>query len=421
MMTQNIQTAILHYSAPPVVGGVEAVLSAHAKVFLQEGYPISVIAGRGEKAAMPEGTKFSRIPLMNSQNKQILSINRELEQGIVSEKYYETRDKLKELLENKLKDYDNLIVHNIFTKHFNLPLTDALHTLLDEGKINNCIGWCHDFSWASPHSKPHLHDGHPWDLLRTYRADIQYVVISKKRQQILADILSISINQIQVIYNGIDPKELMGGSPETNALIKRLDLDSSDLIILMPVRVTQAKNIEFAMQVTASMCEGGCNVKMILTGPPDPHDPENLAYFNQLKKLRADLDIENNFRFLYEEGPTPDKPYILEMSMVNDLYRICDLVFLPSHREGFGMPVLEAGFAGKPVFATNIPAVEEIGQEDVYVIDLEDGPLQAANAIHDWAANNTIYQMRVKTRQRFTWLNIFREQIQPLLVSANGN
>ena len=266
-----------------------------------------------------------------------------------------------------------------------------------------------------------MHDGHPWDLLRTYRADIQYVVISKKRQQILADILGISINQIQVIYNGIDPKELMGGSPETNALIKRLDLDSSDLIILMPVRVTQAKNIEFAMQVTASMCEGGCNVKMILTGPPDPHDPENLAYFNQLKKLRADLDIENNFRFLYEEGPTPDKPYILEMSMVNDLYRICDLVFLPSHREGFGMPVLEAGFAGKPVFATNIPAVEEIGQEDVYVIDLEDGPLQAANAIHDWVANNTIYQMRVKTRQRFTWLNIFREQIQPLLVSANGN
>ena len=103
MMTQNIQTAILHYSAPPVVGGVEAVLSAHAKVFLQEGYPISVIAGRGEKAAMPEGTNFSRIPLMNSQNKQILSINRELEQGIVSEKYYETRDKLKELLENKIK------------------------------------------------------------------------------------------------------------------------------------------------------------------------------------------------------------------------------------------------------------------------------------------------------------------------------
>lgn len=420
-MTQNIRTAILHYSSPPVVGGVEAVLHAHAKVFLQEGYPVSVITGRGEASALPEGSKFIRLPLLNSQNKKILGINHDLEKGIVGDAYFEIRDRIKSQLEKIVGDYDNLIVHNIFSKHFNLPLTDALHMLLDEGKINNCIGWCHDFSWASPHSKSQLHDGHPWDLLRTYRSDIHYVVISKKRRKMLADIFGISTKQIQVIYNGIDPKELMGGSPETNSLIKRLDLDSADLIILMPVRVTQAKNIEFAMQVSADLCAKGCNAKMILTGPPDPHDPENLAYFNQLKQMRAELDVENNFRFLYDEGPTPDKPYILDMAIVNDLYRICDLVFLPSHREGFGMPVLEAGFSGKPVFATNIPAVEEIGQEDVYVIDLEEGSDQAANSILDWMANNTVYQMRVKTRQKFTWLNIFREQIQSLLVSTESD
>lgn len=413
MINQNTRTAIVHYSAPPVVGGVEAVIQAHAKVFLQEGYPISVIAGSGEAKALPSGTNFIQLPLLNSQHKQILKINKDLEKGVVTDDYYKIRDEIKSQLADVIKDYDNLFVHNIFSRNFNLPLTDALNMLLDEGKINNCIGWCHDFSWASPQLKPLLHDGHPWDLLKTYRPDIHYVVISKKRQQLLAEILGIPINRIQVIYNGIDPKELMGGSPETNALIKRINLDSADLILLMPVRVTQAKNIEFAMQVTAKLCASGCNIQMILTGPPDP---ENLGYFKQLKKMRGKLGIENNFRFLYDEGPTPNKPYILDMAIVNDLYRICDLVFLPSHREGFGTPVIEAGFSGKPIFATNIPAVEEIESGQVYVINLEDGPEQTANSILDWAANNTVYQMRVKTRQKFTWLNIFREQIQPLLV-----
>ena len=47
--------AILHYSAPPVVGGVEAVIQAHAQTFVQAGYPVTVVAGRGEAAALPEG------------------------------------------------------------------------------------------------------------------------------------------------------------------------------------------------------------------------------------------------------------------------------------------------------------------------------------------------------------------------------
>jgi hypothetical protein len=44
--------AILHYSAPPVVGGVEAVIAAHVKTFQEAGYPVTVIAGRGGEREM---------------------------------------------------------------------------------------------------------------------------------------------------------------------------------------------------------------------------------------------------------------------------------------------------------------------------------------------------------------------------------
>jgi glycosyltransferase involved in cell wall biosynthesis len=416
MMINKSKTAILHYSAPPTVGGVESVINAHAKVFIQEGYPVKIIAGNGEKDALPRGTELVCLPSMNSQNEKVLQINKELEKGIVSDSYYELRDQIKVELERELEGINNVIVHNIFSKHFNLPLTEALHQLLDEKKINNCIAWCHDFSWASAHSKQSLHDGQPWDLLRTFRLDVQYVVVSKKRQQTLAEIFDVPRDNIKVVYNGIGPKELMGASHETNALIKKVGLDSADLIMLMPVRITQAKNIEFAMHVVASLHSEDCNTILILTGPPDPHDSENMAYFKELRKLRMELGIENHFRFLYEENPTADEPYILDMKIVNELYRVCDLVFIPSHREGFGMPVLEAGFSGKPVFASNIPAAEEIGGGNIHQIDLDEGSQAAAEQILDWAAHDSVFQLRQQTRQKYTWLNIFRNRIQPMLI-----
>ena len=67
--------AILHYTAPPVVGGVEAVIQAHAQTLVQAGYPVTVVAGWGEAAALPEGTSFVRIPEMDSQYAQIAQMS----------------------------------------------------------------------------------------------------------------------------------------------------------------------------------------------------------------------------------------------------------------------------------------------------------------------------------------------------------
>jgi len=415
MINNKIRTAMMHYSAPPTVGGVEAVIRAHAKTFIEEGYPVSVITGTGEKAALPPGVGFVHLPMLDSQHKDILKINEGLEKGIVQKGYYKVRDNIKTHLEEKLQGFDNVIVHNVFSKHYNLPFTEALHQLLDEGKIKNCIAWCHDFSWATERDKPFLYDRWPWDLLRTFREDTQYVVVSKKRQRVMAKTFNIPKRKIKVIYNGIGPKELMGVSEETNTLIESLGLDRADLIVLMPVRVTHAKNIELAMHVAARLRSEHCTPQFLMTGPPDPHDPENLAYFEELKKLRTRLKVEKNFRFLYEENPDTDEAYILDMKIVEELYRVCDLVFMPSHSEGFGMPILEAGFAGKPVFATEIPAVVEIGGDDIHLIDLAQGPEKVAEQILEWASNDSVYQFRVKTRQKYTWQTIFRERIQPLL------
>ena len=49
----------------------------------------------------------------------------------------------------------------------------------------------------------------------------------------------------------------------------------------------------------------------------------------------------------------------LEREVLRAVYDRCGLLLLTSDREGYGLPVLEAFAAGKPVVATDIPAFRE--------------------------------------------------------------
>ncbi|MCJ7434643.1 MAG: glycosyltransferase, partial [Anaerolineales bacterium] len=263
-------------------------------------------------------------------------------------------------------------------------------------------------------SKVHL--GYPWDLLRTYRPEITYVTISWHRQQELVGLLGCPPERIHVIYIGVHPNELLGISDEEATLIDRLDLWNSDLNLLMPIRITQAKNIELAIHVGAELKKKGVRTKLVVTGPPDPHDPSNMEYFQSLLILRDQLGVHEEIRFIYESGPEADKPYVVDMSVVSSLFRVSDALFMPSHREGFGMPIIEAGFVGMPVFCTDtIPAAKEIGGEDVIVFAPESGAVQIAGLIQNWMNTSSVHLLRRRIRQRFLWKNIFKHEILQLL------
>lgn len=407
--------AMLHYSAPPVVGGVEAVMAAHAEELLQAQYPVTVIAGRGDQTALPANTGLVVLPALDSLQPAVAQLNARLEQGEVPPEFDEMVGQLVDKLTPLLSECEHVIVHNVLTKHFNLPLTAALHRLLDVGTIRHCIAWCHDFTWSSPNSCHKVRPGYPWDLLRTYRADVTYVVVSQQRQRVLADLLNCPVERIHVIYNGVDPAQLLGLSPIGRQLIDRLGLLDCDLSLIMPVRITRAKNIEYALHVAAALQAQQCRLKLIVTGPPDPHAADSAAYYHTLQDLRRQLKVEAEVRFIYESGPTTGEPYFIDSQVVGDLLRACDVMFMPSLREGFGMPVLEAGLLGGLVVCTNVPAAVEIGGDDVLRFDLSDAPAQTAERIWGWAQHSTTHRLRRRVRQTYTWPAIFQREIRPLL------
>ncbi len=116
----------MHYSAPPVIGGVESVIRAQAQVMLAAGYPVTVVAGRGERQALPDGTEFILIPELDSQHPQVEALGKQLEAGQVPTDFDRMAGLIRDRLEGVLRDCGQVIVHNVLTKHFNLPLTAAL-------------------------------------------------------------------------------------------------------------------------------------------------------------------------------------------------------------------------------------------------------------------------------------------------------
>ncbi len=409
---------ILHYSAPPVIGGVEAVIEAHLKVMLRAGYPVQVITGRGEVNALPRGTILHTFPWIDSQNPDILRMSDALADGIVPDQFERLVTQIITEIGPAVRACDHLIVHNVFSKHFNIPLTVALHRLLEQDALHNCIAWCHDISWTSPNSRSKVHPGYPWDSLRTKLQNVTYVAVSNTRRDELAGLFACPPEEILTIYNGVDPAELLGLSPEGLALIERLGLFESDLNLIMPVRVTQAKNIEYALHVAAALKARHVRLKIVLTGPPDPHEAESMDYFESLCRLRRTLGVEEEMRFVFESGPNPTMPQYIGNQVVGDLFRVSDVMFMPSHREGFAMPVLEAGLAGLPVVTTPTPAAVEIAVSEALIIDPDQDADSTAIQLLELIENNPVCRLRRITRQNYTWEAIFRRQIEPLLRRA---
>lgn len=409
------KTAILHYSVPPVIGGVESVIEAHAKQFIDTGLPLKIIAGRGDIRALPKGVEFVKIPDMDTLHPEISAATTLLNNGQIPENFDALVTRLTEKLRPELTDIDHLIVHNVLTKHFNLPLTAALFQLMDEGVIKHMLAWCHDLTWTSPNSRSKVFPSYPWNLLKKRQKNTTYIAISKKRQDEIVETFDIPRSEVPIIHNGVDSNTLLALSDDGSALINRLNLWSAELILFMPVRVTEAKNIEFAMRVTAALMGLKINPKLVISGPPDPHDTTNMEYFDSLLSLRKDLKLENNVHFVFKAGPNPKIGYMISQQVVSELYRVADAMFMPSHREGFGMPILEAGLLGIPIISTEVPVVQDLKLTEALIFSKDIAPSQLAGQILIWINKKPEHRLRVEIRQNFTWKSLFDRKILPLL------
>jgi len=406
-----MKVAILHYAAPPVVGGVEKTIRYQARLLAQAGQQVRVIAGRGEP--FHTQVSFRRLPELDSRHRQVLAVGRALAEGKVSAAFSRLRDRLVDQLRPLLVETEVLIAHNAVTLHKNLPLTAALHELAQEGHTP-LIAWCHDMAWCDPLYAAQLHPGYPWDLLRTPWPGVRYVAVSAHRRALLAELLGVSEEAIQVVSPGVDVVTFLKLEPATQHLVQQFDLLSADPLMLLPARITRRKNVEFAMQVMAHLMVRRPGAALVVTGPPGPHNPANAAYLASLRALREELGLAGRVHLLYEAGEEGEPLYVTD-AMMADLYHLADLLLFPSHREGFGIPLLEAGLARLPVFAARIPPLQETAAGWAHLFDPQGDPDAVAAEIAAHVSSDNAYQMRRRVLERYTWEAAVQRDLLPLL------
>ena len=399
---------LIHYAAQPIVGGVETVVTRQAQLLARAGHRVQILAGRGEiwDAAIP----VNIIPIIDSRFPQVLSAKAHLDKGNIPEGFSDLVYKIQGELLRFIEGEDVIILHNVASLHKNLALTAALYNIHLEASSTKCILWHHDLAWTSSRYESELHEGWPWDLLKTPWPDVKQVTVSKARRTELSDLLKIEPKEITVVSAGLDLQDFYSLNNRTIALFESMDVFLSNLIILIPVRITRRKNLELAIKTMAELKEIYPDGSLIITGPPGAHNPYNVKYLEELIALRKKLRLVDNVHILAETVPQglPD-------ICVGDIYRIADALLLPSREEGFGIPILEAGLAGIPIFCTDLPPLKSLAGKWATYFSIDEDPKAIAKIMCERLKTDPTYRLKVEVRQKYTWTAVYQQQIAPLL------
>ncbi|MBW1722682.1 MAG: glycosyltransferase family 4 protein [Deltaproteobacteria bacterium] len=406
--------ALLHYSCPPVVGGVEEIIRQQASLLGRYYHNVKVFAGDG--GIFSDNIEIEINPLLGSRNRQVQSAHQSGFEGN-DERLETLTKKIYEYFLRTLKGFDVLVAHNVLTMPYNLPLSSALHRIGREGLIP-IISWNHDSPYFYPDYPGHL-DLFPWNILKRAYAGIHYVVISESRREMFADLYG-SMKELHVIPNGIDPFDFFLLESNTVRIIKEQRLFEAEFIMVQPSRLHRRKNMELSIRVTRALHDLGLKARLLITGAHDPHEPKSLKYYRELKNLAMELGVEKDVLIIAEYVFKSGEKMSADRITIRDFYLISDILLLPSLQEGFGIPLLESGMIKLPIVCSSIPPFLEIGGEDVCLFDPEDPPEDIARKILEFVGGLKPHRMFRKVIRNYAWDNIYHEKLLPLLEYVVG-
>lgn len=403
-----MKIALLHFTAPPLAGGVETIIARQARQLVRSGHLVHVLAGRGEvwDAHIP----VEILPHLDVRHPLVLKARASLSAGRVPSDFNDLVKQIQSNLSRAVKGVDVLIAHNVGSMTKNLALTAALYNLSQSPRTPRMILWHHDLAWTMPRHQSEIHPGWPWELLRSAWPGVRQVTISEANRQELAAAMGIPLSEITLIQAGLALTDFFGFSPHLAELVDDLQLIFNAPILLTPVRITRRKNLELGLQVLAALRKRLPQSALVVTGMVKGQNPLNQVYLDDLLRLRRKLGLDGRAIFLAELLPDG-----LPESDLPAFYRLADALLLPSREEAFGIPLLEAGLSGLPIFCSELEPLKALAGENATFFQPDDDPEEIAGKIAGRLLTDPLYRMRTRVRREFTWEALYKKQIAPLL------
>ncbi|MGI8564190.1 MAG: glycosyltransferase family 4 protein [Candidatus Dormibacter sp.] len=393
--------ALLHYSAPPVTGGVESVLGEQAGRLAAAGYDVRMIAGRGDGELLPE---------LDTAHPRVRRLFRELLAGRGSEtEFRELSSTIAGSLQPLLADRDCVIVHNVLSMPFNLPFTAAL--LASRRRL---VAWVHDVVIRDDDGSPVESVNYPFSLINQRQPGVSYVAISETRREDLRRLWREPEAKAEVVPNGIDSQRFAGLSRKLMGLLSPIPVDRAWPLILIPQRVTENKRIELALAAAAQLRQRLPRLTVLVTGPSDPHSHQG-ELLSQLLRRRQELGLNGTVYFLAEQA-VAGRAHPINADDIAMLYRLSDVVLLTGRAEGFGLPLLEAALSRVPVVCAALPVFQEISGGEIYPFPVSGDPASIAEALLK-ALDTVVARGRRHALQRYSW-PVVMEQLEAVIAGA---
>jgi len=237
-----------------------------------------------------------------------------------------------------------------------------------------------------------------------YSADKVIAVSNFTKKQITKN-YKINPSKVEVVYNGIDLDGYAFTQKELRETKKQLNLPEKPIILFVGRVDDPRKGLDLLLRALKKVLER-VGAVLLVVGKGDQ---------TEVRKLANSLGISRNVIFAgFVDGATLKKCYAL-----------CDMYVCPSRLEGFGLTVLEAMAAGKPVIATKAGAVSELVKngENGILVELNDIDgisntictfLQDKRLMKNAGGRNTNY-----VKEKFSWEKSAKE-IEQLYIGLTG-
>jgi glycosyltransferase involved in cell wall biosynthesis len=393
--------AIVHFSGPPAIGGIERLIAAQARTLSRIGQHVRVIVGGGDDCPAAETIMIAQL---NPAHDGVVAARSALSSAFPRRDHPLVRS-LGQALERALAGCDACWVHNLFTVYLNPFATVALWQLVERRSDIRWLAWCEDLTAASSFQR----DLSPSDmeLARRPLSGVRYVTISRRRRDELISFLGPVASGISVVPPPLDIGEWIGLDGETRRILQAVRYFDSDAVILVPSKILSHKGIERAVRVAASLRGLAHQPLVLITGAASPHEPRmSSSMVDQLDSTVRDQGLGETLYVLSRAlGGTPSH------HTMRDLMLLSDVVFLPSHEEGFGLPLREAAVLRAPVLCSDIPVFREIAGGWARFFGLDDRDIDVAEAIVEMARS----PMNVARREALLSQNRFEMQLKELL------
>ncbi len=231
----------------------------------------------------------------------------------------------------------------------------------------------------------------------TYWAE-QVVAVSSPTKDELMWMYEVPEWKIHVVYNGVSHQRFSQDGP-VEASRRRYDIGPMDPTVLFSGRLVWQKGPDLLMEAIPHLLRQRSNAKFLFVGDGDMR--------GALEDRARHLGVAHAVRFLGHRTSN-DMP---------ELYSLADVVCVPSRNEPFGIVVLEAWSAGKPVVVTQVGGPNEYVWHEVNGLKIHPSPDSVGwgiGAIFNdfdhgrWLGGNG----RRAVEERFTWDQIGREVLE---------